>query len=159
MGRSQTFNSEDFCRRRLFEVIGLAAMRPLPQEVPQQSTDQYRNTSDTANYTTDDRSNRSRLCGPDGESRLAASCKAGCDEDVVDDEYVGLVGCGHRDINLVLDVWQYWRLEVDDPVLGPVNDWMLGSGCNAESIKRLTMRPFVRRFTRNTVDPVIPSRI
>jgi len=66
--RSRTFIRKDVRRGRLFEVISLA-MRPLPQEVPQQSKDQDYDTSDTTNYTTDDRCDGNRSRGNDREAR------------------------------------------------------------------------------------------
>ena len=65
---SRTFTGKDISRGGLIEVICLATTRPLPQEVPQ-SEGQNRDTGDTANYTTNDCPDRSRLRGHNGETR------------------------------------------------------------------------------------------
>lgn len=153
-GRSQTFPGKNICWGGLFKVIGLAATRPLPQEVPQKSKGQDHNTSDTTNYTSNDRSNGGQLRGREtgrrwGRRRQAvrgldfgmAPTRAGGDEEVIEDELIGLVGRGHPDIDFVGPVCQFWCLEVDDLSCVSVDDWLLKSGWNAELSKRLATRP------------------
>jgi len=62
---------------------------------------------------------------------------AGGDEEEIEDKLVGLASCGHYDIDLVGAVFQLRCLEVGGYSRGGVNDWLLGSGCNAELGRRL----------------------
>ena len=163
---SHTFAGEHISRGGLVKVIGASTTGPLPQEVPQQSEDYDQDTSDPTNHTTDYRSDRSRLCGNDLETgwhrgrrgRAGRGLNFGMvptgargDEEVVENKLISLVGYSHYNIDLVEAACESWCLEVDGHSCGGVNYWLLGSGCNAELIKRLT------RWSLSGDSPEMPS--
>ena len=76
----------------------------------------------------------------------------GSDEEGVEDELVGKVGRGHRDVNLVGAVCEFWCLEVDNRSGDGINPWLLVAGFNAKLSKHLTKQNLCGRDS-----PDVPS--
>jgi len=157
---AHTFASKHVRWAGFLEVHGLAATGPLPQEVPQNDS-QEGDTGNATNHATNDWADRSRTCCRDGQSRWrrgGRGCAArgpnsgtratciGSDEEIVEDVWIGRVGTSHCDVNLVSTVREFWCLEVDDRS-GVVNPWFLGTNYNVKLGQWLMWAPFPSSYS------------